>query len=85
MSGLALSLLAKSWPYVLAVVLAVVGGFGLRRSGANAEKAKQAVRDVNAVEERLEMEREATAAEGQAAGMTDEEARKEAMRWAKPR
>jgi hypothetical protein len=42
-----------------------------------------AVKDAKATEERLEMHREATAAERQAAGMTDEEARKEAMKMVK--
>lgn len=82
MTGL---LLAKLLPYLLAAVLAVLAGFGLRRSGANAEKAKQVARDNKALGERLEMDREATAAERRAAGMTDEEARTEAMSWARRR
>ncbi|MEI5680512.1 MULTISPECIES: hypothetical protein [unclassified Mesorhizobium] len=50
--------------------------------GAGREREKQAGDKLAAAEERLEMDREATAAERQAAGMSDDEARKEAMRWA---
>lgn len=55
---------------------------GLKR-GSAAERAKQAERDRKAREERLEMHREATDAEREAAAMTDEEARKEAMKWSR--
>lgn len=51
--------------------------------GANRQEEKQAVDKLKEAEERLEMDREATEAERKAAGMTDDEARKEAMRWAK--
>lgn len=44
---------------------------------------KQAVGRLAAVEDRLEMDREATAAERKAAGMTDDEARAEALKWSR--
>ena len=53
---------------------------GLKK-GSAAERAKQAAKDRKAREERLEMHREATDAERRAGELTDEEARKEAMKW----
>ena len=53
--------------------------------GAGREREKQTGDKLKAAEERLEMDREATGAERKAAGMTDDEARKEALRWAKQR
>jgi hypothetical protein len=68
MTAAALSL--KFWPYILAAVAAVVGGWKLRQSGVNSEQAKQAAGKL-------------AAAERKAAGMTDDQARAEAMKWAK--
>ena len=85
MSALLLTALAKFWPYLVAILAAGFAALKLRQSGANAERAKQAGRDKKAVEERLEMDREATAAEREATALSDEGARKEAMRWVKPR
>lgn len=71
------------WPAIVTAVVTVFGGWKLRQSGVNAERARQAREKLAAAEDRLEMHREATTAEQRAAGMRDDEARKEAMRWAK--
>ncbi|TIO14915.1 MAG: hypothetical protein E5X86_22600 [Mesorhizobium sp.] len=72
---------------IMALFAAVVGGLGLYVAGginrAKKEAAKQAAGKLAAAEDRLEMDREATAAERQAAGMTDAEAREVATKWAK--
>lgn len=52
-------------------------------AGRSAERGKQAERGIRAMEERLEMHREATEHERRARDLTDEQARKEAMRWSK--
>ncbi|MCF6118546.1 hypothetical protein L2449_16840 [Mesorhizobium muleiense] len=71
---------------LMALFAAVVGGISLYVAGgvnrAKKEAAKQAARNMAAAEDRLEMDREATAAERQAAGMTDAEAREVATKWA---
>lgn len=53
--------------------------------GARLERSKADAGKLHAAEERLEMDREATAAERKAAGMSDDDARKEAIRWAERR
>ncbi|RWI22888.1 MAG: hypothetical protein EOQ92_18410 [Mesorhizobium sp.] len=72
---------------LIALFAAVVGGISLYVAGgvnrAKKEAAKQAARNMAAAEDRLEMDREATAAERHAAGMTDAEAREVATKWAK--
>ncbi|WP_027036512.1 hypothetical protein [Mesorhizobium ciceri] len=72
---------------IMAILSAVVGGVSLFVAGgirrAKQDKAKQAARDLAAAQDSLEMNREATAAERQAAGMTDDQARAEATKWAK--
>jgi outer membrane murein-binding lipoprotein Lpp len=83
-----LSLLAaKATPYIIgggAILAAFVATYVKGRlSGAKLERQKQAAGNLAAAEDRLEMDREATAAERNAAGMTDDEARAEAMKWAK--
>ncbi|MFK0688001.1 hypothetical protein ACFX5Q_07320 [Mesorhizobium sp. IMUNJ 23033] len=72
----------KAFLGFLAAVLGALG-FGLqqRLAGAKAERNKQAAKDLAAVNDRLEMDREATATERQATGMTDEQAKKEAAPW----
>ncbi len=77
-----LALALQHWPAIVAAVVAVFGGWKLRQSGVNAERARQAREKLAAAEDRLEMHREATTAERRTAGMSDDEARKEAMRWA---
>lgn len=73
MSAFLASLIAQFWPYILAGV----GGLALilqqRRAGAKAERDKQARRDKAALEDRLEMHREATEQEKRAAGMSEDE------------
>jgi hypothetical protein len=78
-----MTLLTEIWPILAAIVAALGWGFFQRQAGANAERLKQAGRDRAAVEDRLEMHREATADELAAAGKTDEEARQEGLRWSK--
>lgn len=59
----------------------VIGlGYGNLR-GAKRERDKQAGKDLAAANDRLEMNREATDIERQTAGMTDDQARKEAASW----
>lgn len=65
----------------LGAIATVLGiGWGNLR-GAKRERDKQAAGKLAAAEDRLEMDREATAAERAAAGMTDDQARKEAEPW----
>lgn len=82
-----LSLLAGGQNILLligAALVALLGAFaGGRVSGASRERDKQAGRDKAAVEEQLEMHREASEAERQAAALTEEAARKEASKWSK--
>lgn len=78
-----LALILQYWPAILAALGVVLGGWKLWQSGVNAERARQAKEKLAATEDRLEMDREATAIEQRTAGMTDDEASKEAMRWSK--
>lgn len=81
------ALLSGFLPYIIAGVAAVLGvlsyGYSQRRAGAKGEQAKQAVKDKRAVEERLEMHREDSDIERQTRDLSDAEARKEAMKWAR--
>ncbi|WEX07360.1 hypothetical protein [Chelativorans sp. AA-79] len=80
--GLVTTLVAS----ISAVLLVIWRAFATgRASGRNEERARTSAERSESVEERLEMHREATEAERRAAGTTDEEARKEALKWAKPR
>lgn len=54
-----------------------------RVTGARAERGKQAGRDRDALADQLEMHREATDAERKVVRMSDEEARREAMKWSR--
>ncbi len=81
------AIMRRVWPY-LAAVGAVFGALAAaylkgRGEGAAKEQAKTAQREIAARDEQLEMYREATEAERAAAAMTDEQARKEAMQWAR--
>lgn len=78
-----LALILEYWPAIVAAVVAIVGGWKLRQSGVNAERARQAKEKLAAAADRLEMDREATAIERRVSGMTEDEARKEAERWAR--
>ena len=81
------AILSTLWPYLLAGVGALAAVFGVYTKGRSDAKAKaeSAIlkRTIAAKEEQLEMHREATAAERQAAAMTEENARREAERWAR--
>ncbi len=72
-------------PAILAIGAAIIGalgfGFQQRLAGAKAERNKQAAGKLAAAQDRLEMDREATAAERQIAGQTDEQAKQEAAPW----
>ncbi|QAZ46157.1 hypothetical protein [Mesorhizobium sp. Pch-S] len=78
-----LALVLQYWPVIAGALAAAFAGWKLRQSGVNAERARQAKEKVAAAEDRLEMDREATDIERRVTGMTDEEARKEATRWAR--
>ncbi|RWO76827.1 MAG: hypothetical protein EOS18_24075 [Mesorhizobium sp.] len=71
--------------WVLSMLGALAGGIGLFVAGgrANKDAARRAAEKLVAVEERLEMDREATDAERLARDLPDEAARREAMRWSK--
>lgn len=75
------ALLLQFWPYIVGAAVTLYGLWRARQSGINTERARQTKEKLAAAEDRLEMDREATAIERRASGMTDEEARKEAMRW----
>lgn len=83
MIALLTAILSQFWPYIAAGfgVLALI--FQQRRAGAKSERAKQAKRDRAAVNEQLEMHREATQAERDAAALADDRARQEAAKWSK--
>jgi hypothetical protein len=82
-TALALSLLWKLWPAILAVGGALLWGWKQRRAGRAEGDAKLAKARQKTAEELHEMDREATDAERQAAALSDEGARKEAMKWRK--
>lgn len=87
MWAILLSPLRRLWPYLAAAgaALSVLAGAYLRgRSDARAKADfRDAKREAAAREERLEMHREATEIERKVGEMTDEEARKEATKWAR--
>jgi outer membrane murein-binding lipoprotein Lpp len=66
--------------FLVTLFLAYVRG---RVTGGQRERKKRDAEKVRAAEDRLEMDREATDAERNAAGMADEEARREALKWAR--
>jgi hypothetical protein len=66
------TLLTEIWPVLAAIIAALGWGFFQRQAGANAERLKQAGRDREAVEERLEMHRDATEIEREVSGMSDD-------------
>lgn len=78
-----LSLIPSGW------LLGALGMFGVgivayfKGRNANSEKLAEARRNMAAAKEHLEMNREATAIERQIAGMSDDEAKQEAMKWAR--
>lgn len=77
------SFILQFWPYIVGAIVAGFSAWRLRQSGVNSERAKQTAGKLAAAEDRLEMDREATAAERKAAGMSYDEARAEAEKWAK--
>lgn len=79
MTGLT-SLLIAAGGAVVALLLAYIKGGA---DTAKKEKAKRAADKLQAAEDRLEMDREASDAERKAASMSDDEARREAMKWAR--
>jgi len=81
------AIMRRVWPY-LAAIGAVFGALATaylkgRGEGAAKEKAKTAQRTIAAKDEQLEMHREATKAERDAAALSEAKAREEALRWAK--
>lgn len=83
MTAFALSLLAQFWPYIVGAFGLLAGIWKVYAMGQAKERNKQAGKDLAATKDRLEMDREATAAERAATGMTDDQARKEAEPWVK--
>jgi len=83
------AILANVWPYLAAggaaLVALVVAYFKIGSDATAKERAKTAQRTIAAKDEQLEMYREATKAERDAAALSDEEAMKEAERWASRR
>ncbi len=79
MTGLT-SMLITAGGAVVALLLAYIkGGIDTARK----VEAKRAAEKLEAAEERIEMDREASEAERKAAGMSDEQAKQEALRWAR--
>lgn len=72
------------WPYLLAVLVAIMGGaYGLGRKDGNTKATNVALKkEAAAKDEILEMHREATKAELEVARMSHEESLKEAKQWA---
>lgn len=74
-------------PTVLAILAGIAAVFGWgwkqRRAGRAEGEAKLVKARQKAAEELHEMDREATEAERKAAAMSDNEARKEALKWRK--
>lgn len=79
-----MAFLLQFWPYIVGAIAAIYGGWWIRQSGVNAERARQEKEQLAAAQDRLEMDREATDIERRVTGMSDAEARKEADRWARP-
>jgi len=80
-----LALIPGGWA---TAILAGIGALGVAlwrafAAGKKSAEGEQAVEDREAVKERLEMHRDATEAERKAAGMSDDEAKQEALKWAK--
>ncbi len=71
------------WPYFAGIGFSALALLWAYLKGKSAGDLRQAKRDTAAKEERLEMGREATKAEIDAASMSDADALKEAMKWAK--
>lgn len=81
------ALFSALWPYLLAGAGAIATVFGIYAKGRSDAKAKAETkslkRTVAAKDEQLEMNREATEAERQAAALSEAKAREEALRWAR--
>ena len=58
MTAIALSLLAKLWPYIIGALGLAFGAWKLRQSGANAEKAKQAKARLESIQAKKEKDDE---------------------------
>lgn len=73
----------KLWLSIAGAVIVAVAmaWFRGRSDGARTERAERAERDIRAARDRLAMNREGDAAERDAKSLSDEEARKEALRW----
>lgn len=76
-----LSFIPFEW--LLALGAAAVLTIGAYFKGKGASKLADAKKQVEAANDRLEMHREATDIEKRVAGMSDEEARAEAAKWAR--
>lgn len=77
------AVLLQFWPYIAGAAVALWGLWKARQSGVNSERVRQMKEKLAATKDRLQMDREATTIERRTVGMTDDEARKEAMRWSR--
>lgn len=78
-----IAFMLQFWPYLAGAIAAILAGWKLRQSGIDAERARRTEEKLAIAEDRLEMDREATTIERQVSAMSDDEARKEAMRWSR--
>lgn len=82
-----LSLVPGGWLTAAGGALAVLAAALWRAVtlGRSIERARTAMRDLEAKEEELEMHRDATEIERRSRDLADEDARKEALKWSRPR
>ena len=82
-----LSLVPGGWLTAAGGALAVLAAALWRAVtlGRSIERARTAMRDLEAKEEELEMHRDATQIERRSRDLADEDARKEALKWSRPR
>lgn len=81
------ALISTLWPYLLGGLAALAGAAGLylkgRGDGAARAETGSLKKTIAAKDEQLEMHREATKAERDAAALSEAKAREEAMKWAR--
>lgn len=85
LSGLLSTLPSILWVVGAALVGLIAAFLRGRSYEAQRQQTKRIETEKKALDERLEMDREATAIERKATGMTDAAAREEAMKWSRHR
>lgn len=68
-----------------ALVALLLAAWRIFAAGKAVERGKTAQRDLKAANDQLEMHREAGAVEREARNLSDEEARRKAAKWSRPR